>query len=73
MALQITISTMSSDLTNERGYKDMEGWHVTTHPGRTFDRNQAITAMTLAEIEGQGLADDPRYAAHVAQWRNELR
>jgi len=40
----------------------MDGWQVTWLPGRTLDRNEAITAMMPAEAADQrvGLSDDPR-------------
>ena len=35
-------------------------WIVSTHPGRLFSRNQAITALTLAERIPAGFGDyDP--------------
>jgi hypothetical protein len=44
-------------------------WIVSTHPARLFSRNQAITALTLAERLPAGYGDDD---PHVIGWRKEL-
>jgi hypothetical protein len=44
-------------------------WIVSTHPGRLFTRNQAITALTLAERLAAGYGDDDSF---VMSWRSEL-
>jgi hypothetical protein len=44
-------------------------WIVSTHPARLFTRNQAITALTLAERLAVGYSDDD---PHVIGWRREL-
>ena len=43
-------------------------WVASTLPGRPLDRNQAITAMVLAEMEADGRGDSP----HAAGFRAEL-
>ncbi len=43
-------------------------WEVSTWP-RPFNRNQAITALTLAERLATGYGDDDPF---VVAWRNEL-
>ena len=44
-------------------------WIVSTHPARLFGRNEAITALTLAERLAVGFGDhDPS----VINWREEL-
>ena len=43
-------------------------WIVSTHPARLFTRNQAITALTLAERLAAGYGDDP----FVKSWHEEL-
>lgn len=49
MALTITNTQITSDQVGETAsYRD-GFWHVTSYPGRAMDRNQAITALTLAE------------------------
>ena len=55
---------------NERAAADGRGaWIVSDHPSRLFTRNQAITAMVLAErlAAGHG-GTDP----FVVGWREEL-
>jgi hypothetical protein len=64
--LTITDKIMRSDQTQHVATPaDGGGWWVTWLPGREFTRNEAITAMTLAEFacsgDGMGLSDDPRW------------
>ena len=44
-------------------------WIVSDHPSRLFTRNQAITAMVLAERLAVGYGDDDPF---VIGWREEL-
>lgn len=44
-------------------------WIVSTHPARLFSRNQAITALTLAERLAADYGDDDPF---VRNWREEL-
>ena len=44
-------------------------WIVSTHPTRLFTRNDAITALTLAERLAAGYGDDDPF---VIDWREEL-
>ena len=44
-------------------------WIVSTHPLRLFHRNQAITALTLAERLAAGFGDEDPF---VKSWRQEL-
>ena len=44
-------------------------WIVSDHPSRLFTRNQAITAMVLAERLAAGHGDDDLF---VIGWREEL-
>ena len=44
-------------------------WTVSGWPGRLFTRNQAITAMVLAERLAAGYGDDDPF---VIGWREEL-
>ena len=44
-------------------------WIVSDHPSRLFTRNQAITAMVLAERLAAGYGDDDLF---VIGWREEL-
>ena len=50
------------------------GWQVSWLPGRTLDRNQAITAMVIADLvggDGVPRADDPIWL-HLDGWAAEL-
>jgi hypothetical protein len=44
-------------------------WIVSDHPSRLFTRDQAITAMVLAERLAAGYGDDDPF---VIGWREEL-
>jgi hypothetical protein len=44
-------------------------WIVSTHPARLCGRNEAITALTLAERLAVGYGDDDPF---VINWREEL-
>jgi hypothetical protein len=48
---------------------DLGAWIVSTHPRRLFSRNEAITALTLAERLAAGYCDDDPF---VKAWREEL-
>ncbi len=71
----ITATTMTSGTTRHHAtYRpEMGTWRVTWLPDRDLTRNQAITAMTLAETVSQGLSghDDPMWS-HVDSWADEL-
>lgn len=54
MTLSIHDHLMTSDATNHVAAGNAEGWGVSCLPGRRLDRNQAITAMTLAEEVATG-------------------
>ncbi|MEU8364367.1 hypothetical protein AB0C27_50950 [Nonomuraea sp. NPDC048882] len=47
-------------------------WSITGYPGRTFDRNQAITAMLLAELLTRRPFPQDRTELLAACWRAEL-
>jgi hypothetical protein len=69
MALTITDKIMRSDQTPHTAqlghFEAGDAWQVSWLPRRLMDRNAAITAMTLADLAGQGegigLHDDPRW------------
>jgi hypothetical protein len=64
MALRITHDTMTPETGNrvvatarfgEHAAADGNGaWIVSTYPARLFTRDQAITALTVAELTGSG-------------------
>ncbi len=48
-------------------------WEVSWLPGRTLDRNTAITAMTLAETAAEAdLHEGHRLWPHIQSWAAEL-
>ncbi|MGQ4600102.1 hypothetical protein [Nocardia sp. R6R-6] len=61
MAIQIVRGAlMTSDYTDHQARSVGQGaWVVSSMPGRTFDLEQAVAAMRIAEITGEakGLAD----------------
>jgi len=79
MAIRIGTDSMTLELDNRvvataRFSKDAAAdgngaWIVSTHPLRLFYRDQAITALTLAERLAHGYGDDDPF---VKTWRKEL-
>jgi hypothetical protein len=66
MSLEIGGRVIATGEFSEHAAADGSGaWIVSCQPGRMFNRNQAITAMVLAERHGE---DDP----FVIGWREEL-
>ena len=70
MAITITDGTMTSDLTGAiarfRAHATVDGhgaWITSLRPGRLLDRNQAITALTIAEEQARPEPDRQRIAA----------
>jgi hypothetical protein len=60
MATKISDTEMTSDITRHTATHTDDGWTVTWLPGRTLTRDEAITAMTVAEMvieRAQILAD----------------
>lgn len=74
-ALTITDKIMRSNQTRHSAAAAAgDGWTVTWLPGRVLTRNQAITAMTIAQLvggRGVGLSDDPIWP-HIENWAAEL-
>jgi len=72
--IRITDTHMTSPDTPHTAAAIGGGWEVTWLPGRTLDRNQAITAMTIADTvggRGVGLSDDPTWS-FLDNWAAEL-
>jgi hypothetical protein len=79
MAIRINDDTMTLEIDNgvvattqfsEHAAADGNGaWNISTHPAWLFSRNQAITALTLAErlAAGYGYGDP-----FMTPWREEL-
>jgi hypothetical protein len=72
--IKITGTGMSSAATPHTAMAAGDGWEVSWLPGRTLTRNEAITAMVIANIVGDrgvGLAEDPIWP-HLDGWAGEL-
>jgi hypothetical protein len=72
MSLHITDDRITSSVTEHHAQRSAEGWEVSWLPGRVFDRNSAITAMSLVEIY---VADPPpgdRMWLLAAMWEREI-
>ncbi|TDE33892.1 hypothetical protein E1295_37630 [Nonomuraea mesophila] len=72
MTLTITDTHMTSDDCPNMAELRDRLWSVTGYPGRTFDRNQAITAMLLAELLATRQFPEDRTELLAATWRAEL-
>jgi len=76
MALTINDRTMTSDDTDHTArlvQGEQRQWEVSWLPGRRVTRNQAITAMTLAEESSPaGPRDRIRLWPHMQAWAAEL-
>ena len=70
MVLEIDGRVIAAAEFSEYAAADGHGvWSVSCHPGRLFTRNEAITAMVLAERLAGGYGDDDPF---VIGWREEL-
>ena len=70
MSLKIDGCVIATAQFSEHAAADGHGaWTVSRHPGRLFARNQAITAMVLAERLAFGCGEDDPF---VVGWREEL-
>jgi hypothetical protein len=72
--ITITDTTMTCPATPHTATATGGGWQVSWLPGRTLDRNQATTAMVIANIVGsKGVprADDPIWL-FIDGWAAEL-
>lgn len=73
MSIRITDTRMTSEDFDTVAERQPDGsWTVTGYLGRAFDRNQAITAMTLAEALATNPPPDSPLWPHIAVWRTEL-
>ena len=64
---------MTSDTTPHRARTDGDGWAVTWLPGRVLTRNQATTAMVLAETVAGGIGDHTgKRWLFIEGWADEL-
>ena len=75
MTLTINDTTMTSDQTGHsaRHVPSRRGWEVSWLPGRTLDRNSAITAMILADTSAdERVREGHRLWPHIQGWAAEL-
>ena len=75
MTLTINDTIMTSDQTahTARHASSRNGWEVSWLPGRTLDRNTAITAMILADTSAdEGVREGHRLWPHIQGWAAEL-
>ena len=78
MTLTINDTTMTSDQTahtthTARHAPGRNGWEVSWLPGRTLDRNTAITAMILADTTAdEQVREGHRLWPHIQGWAAEL-
>ena len=75
MTLTINDTTMTSDQTphTARQAPSQIGWKVSWLPGRTLDRNSAITAMILADTSAdERVREGHRLWPHIQGWAAEL-
>ena len=72
MGTRITDAGMASDKTQHHAWPSQEGWQVSWLPDRVLDRNQAITAMLLAETYAEGDNGDWKRRALMNSFETEL-
>ena len=75
MTLKISDTTMSSDQTSHTARREpsQNGWEVSWLPGKTLDRNSAITAMVLADTTAdERVREGHRLWPHIQGWAAEL-
>jgi hypothetical protein len=75
VTLTINDTTMTSDQTSHtaRHVPRQNGWEVSWLPGRTLDRNTAITAMILADTTAdEHVREGHRLWPHIQGWAAEL-
>jgi hypothetical protein len=75
MTLTINDTTMTSDQTTHTARQEpsRNRWQVSWLPGRTLDRNSAITAMILADTAAdERVRDGHRLWPHIQGWAAEL-
>ena len=71
--MKITETEMTSAVTRHTARLVDGGWEVTWLPGRALTRNEAITAMTIADIVAtcDMMSDSPMWP-FIDSWAEEL-
>jgi hypothetical protein len=72
MSIGIDGDQMTCNATGHTAHCGDKGWQVSWLPGRTLDRNQAVTALTLSEVSARGPKPGDRIWGHVEGWAAEL-
>ena len=73
MITTITDTEMISNCTTHTARREPDEWTVSWLPGTRLTRNQAISAMTLAEVAAAGdLSPEHDLWQHVQGWAAEL-
>jgi hypothetical protein len=75
MTPTINDAVMTSDQTTHTAWHapSRNGWEVSWLPGRTLDRNSAITAMILADTTAdERVREDHQLWPHILGWASEL-
>jgi hypothetical protein len=76
MTLTILDDSISSDRTPHTARPapgDGHAWEVSWLPGRHMDRNSAITAIVLADVQGPGdMHAGHHHWPHIESWAAEL-
>lgn len=73
MSLTVHKHLMTSTVTSHvASGDDADGWGVSWAPGRRLDRNQAVSAMTVAELVESGASEGTRDWSVVRSLAAEL-
>ncbi|MGH3126181.1 MAG: hypothetical protein ACRDPY_04015 [Streptosporangiaceae bacterium] len=72
MSIGISDGQMTCNATGHTARRGDTGWQVSWLPGRTFTRNEAITAMVLGEATSRDPKPGDRIWPHVSGWAAEL-
>lgn len=71
--IKISDTHMSSPATPHTATATEQGWQVSWLPGRVLDRNQATTAMVIANIAAsRNLTPGDKLWPHLDNWASEL-
>jgi hypothetical protein len=72
MSVHITDTAMTSNVTEHHAVLTPDGWTVTWLPHRVLNRNEVITAMTLAEIYASNPPADSKWWRAARSFEREL-
>jgi len=72
MSIGLTGSQMVCNETGHTAQLGEEGWAVSWLPGRSLNRNEAITAMVLGEAAGRGPEPGSPLWAAAESWAGQL-